>query len=71
MSSYIAKYVLCPYYHKEEGVKICCEGVEDGTSIHVVFSSSRQRKDYQFEKCCKNYSQCRVAAMLDQKWEDE
>ena len=70
MSSYIAKYVLCPYYHKEEGPKICCEGVEDGTSVHLVFSSPRQRKEYQVEKCCKDYSKCRVAATLDRKWEE-
>lgn len=70
MSSYIAKYVLCPYYRKEDGVKICCEGIDDDGTIHVVFASLQKRKDYQTEKCCKNFSRCIVAAMLDRKWEE-
>jgi hypothetical protein len=69
-TSFIAKYVLCPYYRKEEGVKICCEGVEDGTSIHMVFPSSRRRKDYQVDKCCDNYKKCLVFAMIDHMWEE-
>lgn len=72
MSSFIAKYVLCPYYCKEDGVKICCdsEGIEDDTSIHLVFPSSRRRKEYQLEKCCSKWKHCPVAAMLERIWEE-
>lgn len=68
MSSYMAKDVRCPYYSKEEGVKIHCEGVEDGTYIHLVFASPDIRRDYQLKKCCSDYNNCLIAAMNNRKW---
>lgn len=70
MSSYMAKDVKCPYYLKEEGVKIHCEGVEDNTYIHLVFASAKIRRDYQLNKCCNNYNRCLIAAMNNRKWEE-
>lgn len=73
MSSYIAKDVRCPYYKKDDGVKICCEGVEDSdSSLHIVFPSTGKRIEYQREKCCRDYNLCLIAAMNNRKYmEDE
>ena len=65
----MAKDVRCPFYKKDDGVKICCEGIDDKTSVHIVFPSSKDRRSYQLLKCCQNYNTCLVAAMNNKKWE--
>lgn len=69
MSSYIAKDVRCPFYKKEDGVRICCEGIEESFSVHVVFASSQGRLAYQKKKCCRDYNACPIAAINFKKWE--
>lgn len=71
MSNYIAKDVRCPYYIKEDGTKIHCEGVEDETYIHLVFKSPSIRRDYQLDVCCNDYNFCPIAKINNKKWEDE
>lgn len=71
MSNYIAKDVRCPYYIKEDGSKIHCEGYEEGTYIHLVFPSPSSRRDYQIDVCCYDYNECPIADMLNKKWEEE
>lgn len=72
MSSYIAKDVQCPYYKKDDGVKICCEGIEEeSSSVHIVFPSAHKRVEYQRQKCCRDYNTCLIAAMNNKKWEEE
>lgn len=69
MSSYIAKDVVCPYYKKEDGVKIACEGFDDDSSIHIIFLSAKKRRIYQLRRCCYDYKKCPIAKMNDEKWE--
>ena len=70
METFMCKHVRCPYYIKDEGVKIRCEGIdEDSTTIHLVFPSAKARKDYQWKKCCRDYGTCLIAKMNDRKWE--
>lgn len=72
MSSYMAKDVICPYYKKDEGVKVCCEGVgEESSSLYIVFPSPRKRIEYQRQKCCGDYNTCLVAAMNNRKYEED
>lgn len=71
MSNYMAKNVRCPYYVKEDGAKIHCEGVEEGTYIHLVFASPGMRRNYQTDVCCDEFDTCPIAEMNNKKWEDE
>ncbi len=40
MSNYLDKYVKCPFFSKQEGKKIYCEGFEDGIHIHLSFKDN-------------------------------
>ncbi len=65
-----AKYAVCPYYHSNDEDRIKCEGVEPGTSTHVVFGSREARKSYK-RWFCDDVGRCRkclVHKMLDGKW---
>ena len=69
MYSRIAQYVVCPYYRSDSKEKIFCEGVQDNTSIHLVFPDSKDKKPYMHKYCCSmdNYDNCRIADMLNLK----
>lgn len=58
----------CPYYNGEEKHKIFCEGVQEGSSIHVAFDTPQNRRDYKKAFCNKCYNQCLVAEALNKKW---
>ena len=65
-----AANVVCPYYKCEEGQKIFCEGVERNTAIHLAFAAPPQLKDYKSRFCEGGYGGCRIADMLERKWDD-
>ena len=68
-ASHMAKHVLCPFYRKEDYVRIYCEGVDESNSIHLEFASKEHRRNYELKSCCKDYEKCRIAKMLYEKWE--
>lgn len=65
-----SKYALCPFYSAEADQKIYCEGVQDGTSIHLAFGSKTDRKTYEKEYCCADYIGCKICRMLYEKYEE-
>ncbi len=72
-ASTAAKYVKCPYYRKHDTVRIVCEGIREGNTIHLVYATQDERKQYMKESCnsilgCRD---CLVHMMLDQKYEEE
>ena len=69
MKRHISKEVLCPFYHSEDPQKICCEGVEENSSLHLAFSTPQQQREYKAVFCNKNYDACYIAAMLYKKYE--
>ncbi|MCI8611045.1 MAG: hypothetical protein HFE66_03890 [Clostridiales bacterium] len=72
MKRYESKSAICPFYKSEDPMKIYCEGVEDGTSIHLAFfSSSITKKQYCRRYCQDKYCDCRIAKMLTQKYDNE
>lgn len=60
--------VKCPYYKFEEKQKIFCEGVQDGTAIHLAFDTTSNLKDYKNRFCKGCYNTCILAEMLNRKW---
>lgn len=70
MKHYVSKEANCPYYHMEERQKIYCEGVEEQTSIHLNFPSPTHLKKYAGQICYGDWENCRIAQMLNKKWDD-
>ena len=60
--------VKCPYYTGEERQKIFCEGVQEGTVIHLAFDTSSNLKDYKDMRCKRCYNKCPIADMNNRKW---
>lgn len=62
------EHVQCPYYKNDEPQIIRCEGVEDGTALHLAFSTRTQLKAYKREYCRCDWGKCMIAKMLNRKW---
>lgn len=72
-ASTVAKYVKCPYFKKCDAIRIVCEGLIEGNTIHLVYESKTARKQHMKEACndilgCRD---CPIHMMLDQKYEEE
>lgn len=67
----ISAYVECPFFRYYDGCKICCEGVQERSSIHLAFSSPEERRIYMKSICYSNYEFCMVAKALYEKYEAE
>lgn len=70
MKRHISKEVQCPFYHSEEPQKICCEGVQEESTIHLCFSTPTQQKMYKGVFCNNKYKKCYIADMLFKKYEE-
>lgn len=65
----MSKYALCPFYRKEDHHKIYCEGICDGTSVHLVFDTLDRLCEYKKSYCYAGYSCCVLAQMLFAKYD--
>lgn len=69
-STYNDRKAVCPFYKREEQQKICCEGIQERSSLHLTFSSPEEQKKY-LERFCNSisgYCKCKVAIMLKSKY---
>ena len=73
MSHYCSKYVVCPFYRRNEVNRICCEGVEDNNSLNLVFGAHKDMVEYERLFCDDMifHKDCRIYQMLIQKWEEK
>lgn len=62
-------YVVCPYYKRNERQEIHCEGVREGSSLHLTFSTPQDLLDYRKQFCRGCWKKCLIAEMLNRKWE--
>lgn len=67
---YISKYAVCPFYHKHEPNRICCEGVSAENTINLVFTDTKKLKEYTTVFCndMNGYKNCAVCKMLERKY---
>lgn len=65
------EFVQCPFYKNDERQIIRCEGVENGTALHLAFSTRPQLKEYKKTFCRRSWEGCLIAMMLNQKYNDE
>lgn len=69
-SEYISKYVVCPYYHRHDDNRICCEGVTKSNTINIVFPNPIKLKNYTINYCNSvgNFNNCLICKALNQKY---
>lgn len=70
MSQYISKYVVCPFYHRHDDNRICCEGTTSKNTINLVFVDSNKLKAYTFKYCndIEGYKKCLICRALNSKY---
>lgn len=61
--------ILCPFYKSHEAVRIYCEGVRDDCRNGLWFFRKEPRRQYMSEFCKKDYKECMIYRMLEQKYE--
>lgn len=66
----IAALVKCPFFKKEEGIVITCEGIVDNSSIKLCFTYKAQKNLQSKTFCQKDYQKCEVYRMLMEKYDD-
>lgn len=68
---YESRYVVCPFYRRNESNRICCEGVGKDNTINLVFGSQPRMHDYIMHFCnsIENYNKCLICQMLESKEE--
>lgn len=72
MSCFISKYAVCPFYHRNDTNRICCEGVEDNNTINIVFGAKQDMLAYEKHFCdnIERHKKCLVYQMLNKKYEE-
>jgi hypothetical protein len=73
MSKFISKYAKCPFYHRHDDNRICCEGLDASHTINVVFEVPAKLKEYEMTHCndIGSYRRCRIYQMLDRNWREK
>lgn len=61
----------CPYFKRERGNAVVCEGATDGSVLLLAFDDTERREAWQACRCEQlDYAQrCPIAAMLEKKYE--
>jgi hypothetical protein len=72
MASFDSKYAKCPFFHRFESNRICCEGLEDNNTINLVFEDPKKLNEYKHTYCCDidHYRWCLICGILNRKYGD-
>ena len=69
--TYKQVYVLCPFFKYDDTQRITCEGIIPHSSIRTIFHSPAAYNKHMAEFCCKNYQNCEIAKLVDEKYDDQ
>ena len=61
---YTSSKAVCPFYKHESRQVIYCEGVEDGTVLHLAFANPSDSLEYKKKYCRCDHNQCQISKML-------
>ena len=64
----LSAYVECPFFQWYDGCKLCCEGVQKNSTIHLAFDSPTERRKYMKGVCYTEYDKCIVSRALYSKY---
>lgn len=63
---------VCPFYIREAGLSITCEGIEGCSNVMMRFSGTKQKLSWQTSVCeTFTYMRCPIAAIANKKYEEE
>lgn len=73
MSHYESRYVVCPFYRRNDNNRICCEGVDKTNTLNIVFGSQPDLHKYVLRYCndIDGHKRCLLCQMLTKKWEEK
>lgn len=59
---------LCPFYISEDRFRISCEGITDGSTVRLFFSTRAGKQEYKDKYCNKKYCKCKIHKILMEKY---
>lgn len=65
---YPSMKAMCPFYKHENRQVIYCEGVKEGTVLHLAFANPSECLLYKKQYCQSNYTQCQISGLLISKY---
>ena len=70
MADYLAKYAVCPFYHRHDDNRICCEGTSSNNTINIVFGGKNDLRQYNIDYCnsIRGCQSCLIYKALDAKY---
>lgn len=70
---YESKYAVCPYYHRHENNRICCEGTNATNTLNLVFGDTNSMKAYSKRYCndLERCKRCMIYQALDRKYKEQ
>lgn len=73
MQRYCSKEVVCPFYHKEEAMKLLCEGFCKSCSLQVSFTNKEQLLAHKARYCntFKGYPECPIYPVINKQYEED
>lgn len=71
MKHMISTKAICPYYKHEDSQVIYCDGVQDGSVVHLAFSNKTDSMIYKKEKCRGNFKECLICQMHERNFLNE
>lgn len=68
MKRYTSRKAICPFYKHENRQVIFCEGIKDGTVLHLAFANPSECLSHKKNYCRANHSQCPLSVLLISKY---
>ena len=68
---YTSSKAICPFYKHENRNVIYCEGIKDGTVIHLAFANPSECLTHKKQFCRCNHTQCLISVLLISKYNNK
>lgn len=69
---YTSNKAICPFYKHESRQVIYCEGIKEGTVIHLAFANPSDCLTHKKQYCrCGNCSKCPISTLLMAKYNNK
>lgn len=62
--------VRCPFFKRQTGVSISCEGLTDEMGIKLCFANANAQRLHMEVFCEKHYKKCEIYEILEKKYEE-
>ena len=71
MRGYQSKYVVCPFYHQESGLRIQCEGFCKSCSLQITFENKEDMLCHRKNFCesFERHSKCPLFPVISRQYE--